>query len=162
MSFVGVGGLEFILVFAVALFVVGPKRLAEGVRIGRKYYTEFRRQRNELISLVNEAIDAEGIKKDLEDAGVTAELKGLKEDLAGTGVSEQLASVRRDLTIDQGDALDLTGRTKNPTGGTMSRAHVADRGDGKIAGKRIPTVAVPPPPSSSEGGQEARKQDDSA
>ena len=45
MSFFGLGGFEVLVIGAIALFVLGPKRLLEGIREGRKIYTDLKRQR---------------------------------------------------------------------------------------------------------------------
>ena len=47
MNFLGIGGLELVVVFLVALLVVGPVRLVQGAKTARKYMTELRRQREE-------------------------------------------------------------------------------------------------------------------
>lgn len=142
MNFFGIGGLEFVLIFGIALFVVGPKRLAEGVRSGRKYYTELKRHRDELTSLVNEAIDAEEIKKDLKkDIGDPA------------AVRKELEGVKQDLTLDQID-IGLTPTRSVPR--TSARARPVDRGDGKIGGKEIPAIdlgsAAPAAEPTGDGG----------
>ena len=48
MTLFGIGGFEFLLIAAIALFVLGPKRLLEGIREGRRIYSEFKRQRDAL------------------------------------------------------------------------------------------------------------------
>jgi Tat protein translocase TatB subunit len=165
-NFLGIGGLEFVLIFAVALFVVGPKRLAEGVRASRKYITELRRYRNELRAMVSEAIDAEGIKEDMRKAGVTQELEAVKRDLTidpdavqkdldESGVTAQLTGLRKDLTLDQGNdegapAVPAKARAR----ASSSKAHFADRGNGKISGQSIPSLDL------SGGAEAARETDD--
>ena len=81
MSFFGLGGLEVLLIGAIALFVLGPKRLLEGIRDGRKMYTDLKRQRDALQSLITEAIDLDDIK---------ASVQSLEDDLKLDQVGEEL------------------------------------------------------------------------
>lgn len=135
----GIGGLEFLIIFGVAIFVVGPKRLAEGVRTGRKYYTELKRQRDELTALVTEAIDAEELKKDFEETK-----KAAWDDSA----TEAVAGVKEDLTLDQGD-LDIVGPIRH--GRSSSTPKPIARGNGKISGKEIPTIDLGSSKTESDG-----------
>ena len=66
MNILGIGGPELLLIMAVGLFVLGPKRLIEGIREGKRMYTELKRQRDQLQALVEQAIELEELKKDLE------------------------------------------------------------------------------------------------
>jgi Sec-independent protein translocase protein TatA len=131
-SFFGVGGLEFLVIFGVALFLVGPKRLAEGIRTGRKYYTELKRYRDELTSLVTEAIDADELKKDLERT---------KRDVWDDSLTREITGIGNGLALDQGD-LDLMGPV--PVARTSSRAKPLDRGDGTVNGEDIPSMGLEP------------------
>ena len=81
MSFFGLGGFEVLLIGAIALFVLGPKRLLEGIRDGRKMYTDLKRQRDALQSLITEAIDLDDIK---------ASVQSLEDDLKLDQVGEEL------------------------------------------------------------------------
>ncbi len=136
MSFLGIGGLEFLLIFGVAMFFVGPKRLAEGVRSGRKYYTELRRYRQELTSLVTEAIDAEDLKKDYEET---------KRDLWDEGATKQIKGLEKDLALDQGDLdipeLDITRPVPNERLST-SKPKPVERGDGTVDGEYVPSIVI--------------------
>ncbi|MEE8046973.1 MAG: hypothetical protein V3T49_09035 [Dehalococcoidia bacterium] len=82
MSFFGLGGFEILLIGAIALFVLGPKRLIDGIRDGRKIYTDLKRQRDALQSLITEAIDLEDLKKQVDAEGLKESVKTLEEDLA--------------------------------------------------------------------------------
>ena len=64
MNFLGIGGLELVLIGIVAFLVVGPKRLSEGARTAAKMLGELRRQRDELTGMVREAVDPEIIESD--------------------------------------------------------------------------------------------------
>lgn len=128
MNFLGVGGLEFLLIFAVAMFFLGPKRLAEGVRTGRKYYTELKRYRQELTSLVTEAIDAEDLKKDLEQ---------MKKDAWDDDTTKQITDIEKDLKLDQ---YELEIMRSVPIDQTSSKAKAVDRGDGKVDGTAVPSI----------------------
>ena len=90
MNFFGIGGLEFLLLGAVALFVLGPKRLLEGIREGRRLYSNLRRQRAELQSMITEAIDLEEIKKPVDSEGLAKEAAALREDLALDQIAEDV------------------------------------------------------------------------
>ena len=90
MNFFGIGGLEFLLLGAIALFVLGPKRLLEGIREGRRLYSNLRRQRAELQSMITEAIDLEEIKKQVDSEGLAKEAAALQEDLALDQVAEDV------------------------------------------------------------------------
>jgi len=63
MNFFGVGGFEFLLIIFVALFFLGPKNLIFGLRKMRLLYTQLKKQRDELISIVTEAVEIEELKK---------------------------------------------------------------------------------------------------
>ena len=63
MNFFGVGGFEFLLILFVALFFLGPKNLIFGIRKMRLFYTQLKKQRDELISIVTEAVEIEELKK---------------------------------------------------------------------------------------------------
>ncbi len=67
MNFLGIGGLELLLIAIVAFVVLGPKRLSEGARTAAKALRELRRQRDELTDMVREAVDLEGIQSDMEE-----------------------------------------------------------------------------------------------
>ena len=67
MNFLGIGGLELVLIAIVAFLVVGPKRLSEGARTAAKVLRELRRQRDELTGMVREAVDLEGMQADMDD-----------------------------------------------------------------------------------------------
>ena len=67
MNFLGIGGLELVLIGIVAFLVVGPKRLSEGARTAAKVLRELRRQRDELTGMVREAVDLEGMQADMDD-----------------------------------------------------------------------------------------------
>jgi Tat protein translocase TatB subunit len=88
MNILGIGGLELLLILAVGLFVLGPKRLKEGIREGKRLYRELKRQRQELQVLVEQAIKLEEIKKQLDV------------DKLSTGAKEIEASLKIDSVID--------------------------------------------------------------
>ena len=90
MSFFGLGGFELLLIGAIALFVLGPKRLLEGIREGRKIYTDLKRQRDALQTLVTEAIDLEDLKKQVDLDGLTESVKSLESDLALDQVADDV------------------------------------------------------------------------
>ena len=90
MNFLGIGGLEFLLLVAVALFVLGPKRMLEGIREARRIYSNLRRQRAELQSMITEAIDLEEIKKQVDSEGLLSDAKALQEDLSLDQVAEDV------------------------------------------------------------------------
>ena len=81
MSFFGLGGFEVMLIGAIALFVLGPKRLLDGIRDGRKIYTDLKRQRDALQSLITEAIDLEDLKDQIDVDGMKDTVKSLEDDL---------------------------------------------------------------------------------
>ena len=97
MSFFGMGGLEILLIGAVALFVLGPKRLIEGIRDGRKMYSDLKRQRDTLQSLITEAIDLEDLKEQIGVDEIKDDMKSLEEDLKLDQVGEELRGVGSDL-----------------------------------------------------------------
>ena len=101
MTIFGIGGFEVLLIGAIALFVLGPKRLLDGIRQGRRIYTDLKRQRDALQSLVTEAIDLEEIKNqvgvdDIKDSAASLE-NTLALDQLNEDVQESLSSsVSRD------------------------------------------------------------------
>ncbi len=94
MNVFGIGGLELVMVLLVALLVVGPTRLVQGARTARKYMTELRRQRDELTQMVEEAVDLEGIRSQLDEDGVFDEVRDLSSEL------ESFKTEARSATID--------------------------------------------------------------
>lgn len=66
MNILGIGFPELLLIMAVGLFVLGPQRLMEGIREGKRMYTELKRQRDQLQALVEQAVELEGLKKDMQ------------------------------------------------------------------------------------------------
>ena len=94
MTLFGIGGFEFLLIAAIALFVLGPKRLLEGIREGRRIYSEFKRQRDALQSMIAEEIDLEELKKQNDPDGLIKELKdeaiALKDELVLDQVADDL------------------------------------------------------------------------
>ncbi len=69
MNFLGIGGLELVLIGIVAFLVLGPKRLSEGARTAAKMLRELRRQRDELTGMVREAVDPEVIESGMHEYG---------------------------------------------------------------------------------------------
>lgn len=90
MSFFGLGGFEVVLIGAIALFVLGPKRLLEGIRDGRKVYSDLKRQRDALQSLITEAIDLEDLKEQIDAEGIKDTVKSLEDDLKIDDVAEEM------------------------------------------------------------------------
>jgi Sec-independent protein translocase protein TatA len=97
MSFFGLGGFEILLIAAIALFVLGPKRLLEGIRDGRKMYSDLKRQRDTLQSLITEAIDLEDLKKRVDVEGLTESVKSLEEDLALDQIADDVRESTKDI-----------------------------------------------------------------
>ena len=89
MNFFGLGGFEVLLVGAIALFVLGPKRLLEGIRDGRKVYSDLKRQRDALESLITEAIDLEDLKEQVGIDDIKESVKTLEDDLKLDQVGEE-------------------------------------------------------------------------
>jgi Tat protein translocase TatB subunit len=90
MSFFGLGGFEILLIGAIALFVLGPKRLLEAIREGRKVYRDLRRQRDTLQKMISEAIDVEELKKQIDVDGLKESAKTLENDLGLDDVAEEV------------------------------------------------------------------------
>ena len=96
MTIFGIGGFEVLLIGAIALFVLGPKRLLDGIRQGRRIYTDLKRQRDALQSLDTEAIDLEEIKNqvgvdEIKDSAASLE-NALALDQLNEDVQESLSS----------------------------------------------------------------------
>ena len=96
MTIFGIGGFEVLLIGPIALFVLGPKRLLDGIRQGRRIYTDLKRQRDALQSLVTEAIDLEEIKNqvgvdEIKDSAASLE-NTLALDQLNEDVQESLSS----------------------------------------------------------------------
>ena len=110
MNFLGIGGLELVVVMLVALFVVGPVRLVEGARTARKYMTEIRRQREELTQMIEEAADIEGVKEALDQDGVMGEIRDIKSELESFG--DEAATISDDID----EVRDVARAVKRPMG----------------------------------------------
>ena len=119
MTIFGIGGFEVLLIGAIALFVLGPKRLLDGIRQGRRIYTDLKRQRDALQSLVTEAIDLEEIKNqvgvdDIKDSAASLEntlaLDQLNEDVQeslSSSVSRERQLIWSDTSVEQESANDI-------------------------------------------------------
>ena len=90
MTIFGIGGFEVLLIGAIALFVLGPKRLLDGIRQGRRVYTDLKRQRDALQSLVTEAIDLEEIKKQVSVDEIKDSAASLENELALDQLNEDV------------------------------------------------------------------------
>lgn len=90
MTFFGLGGFEVMLIGAIALFVLGPKRLLDGIRDGRRIYSDLKRQRDALQSMITEAIDLEDLKKQVDADGIKDSVTSLKDDLNLDEAAEEL------------------------------------------------------------------------
>lgn len=90
MSFFGLGGFEILLIGAIALFVLGPKRMLEAMREGRKVYRDLKRQRDALQKMVSEAIDLEDLKKQIDAEGLKENVKNLESDLGLDKAKEEI------------------------------------------------------------------------
>ena len=77
MTFFGLGGFEVMVIAAIALFVLGPKRLLDGIRDGRRMYSDLKRQRDALQSMITEAIDMEDLKNQVDIDGIKDCVKSL-------------------------------------------------------------------------------------
>jgi Sec-independent protein translocase protein TatA len=97
MTFFGMGGFEILLIGAIALFVLGPKRLLEGIREGRKFYSDLKRQRDALQSMITEAIDLEDLKKQVDVDGIAEGVKSLEGELALDQVADDVRAVSADV-----------------------------------------------------------------
>ena len=98
MTFFGIGGFEFLVIGAIALFVLGPRRLLEGIREGRRIYSDLKRQREVLQSMLTEAVDLDELKSQVDVDSLSEDAKALKEQLALDQISEGEASLE-DLVI---------------------------------------------------------------
>ena len=110
MNLFGIGGLELIVVFLIALLVVGPVRLVEGARLARKYLTELRRQREELTQMVEEAVDMEGIRERLDQDGILDDVRDLSAEFG------QIQEDARSITTDASDFKSLARSVVRPSG----------------------------------------------
>jgi len=90
MNIFGVDGFELIMIFIIALFIVGPANLLVLIRKTRIIYSEFKKQRDELISVVEQTIE---IDDDIK------ELKNLKESLNSISdkTTKSIKNIKKDL-----------------------------------------------------------------
>ena len=136
MNFLGIGGLELVVVMLVALFVVGPVRLVEGARTARKYMTEIRRQREELTQMIEEAADIDGLKEALDQEGVMSEVESVTSDLKA--FRDEASS----LTSDFDELKDVARSVRRPAGYAPRRpSGTPDVGDAKPSGTDSSDVA---------------------
>jgi len=98
MNFFGIGGFEFLLISAIALFVLGPQRLMEGIREGRKLYTDLKRQRDALQTMITDAIELEDLKKELDADGISRDIDELKNQMSLDQLEEEATTGRKPLT----------------------------------------------------------------
>ncbi|KAA1292864.1 MAG: hypothetical protein EGP06_03375 [SAR202 cluster bacterium] len=91
MNIFGIGGFELVMIMIIALFIVGPANLLVFIRKTRLVYSEFKKQRDELISAVEQTID---VDDDIE------ELQNLKESL--NNLSEKTSKSVREIKKDIG------------------------------------------------------------
>jgi len=98
MNFFGIGGFEFLLIGAIALFVLGPQRLMEGIRGGRKLYTDLKRQRDALQTMITDAIELEDLKKELDADGISGDIDELKNQMSLDQLEEEATTGKKPLT----------------------------------------------------------------
>ena len=110
MTFFGLGGFEILVIAGIALFVLGPKRLIDGIRDGRKIYSDLKRQRDVLQSLITEAIDLEELKKELDVDGLKESAKSLESELA----LDQIADDVREATELAGGSIPRGWKSNKP------------------------------------------------
>ena len=91
MNIFGIGGFELVMIMIIALFIVGPANLLVFIRKTRLVYSEVKKQRDELISAVEQTID---VDDDIE------ELQNLKESL--NNLSEKTSKSVREIKKDIG------------------------------------------------------------
>tara|TARA_Y100000994_G_C15604701_1_gene406219 strand:- start:703 stop:984 length:282 start_codon:yes stop_codon:yes gene_type:complete len=90
MNIFGIGGFELVMIMIIALFIVGPANLLVFIRKTRLVYSEFKKQRDELISAVEQTID---VDDDIE------ELQNLKESLNNLSekTSKSVHEIKKDI-----------------------------------------------------------------
>ena len=90
MNIFGIGGFELVMIMIIALFIVGPTNLLVFIRKTRLIYSEFKKQRDELISAVEQTID---VDDDIE------ELQNLKESLNNLSekTSKSVGEIKKDI-----------------------------------------------------------------
>ncbi|MBL39814.1 MAG: hypothetical protein CL761_00615 [Chloroflexi bacterium] len=90
MNIFGIGGFELVMIMIIALFIVGPANLLVFIRKTRLVYSEFKKQRDELISAVEQTID---LDDDIE------ELQNLKESLNNLSekTSKSVGEIKKDI-----------------------------------------------------------------
>ena len=90
MNIFGIGGFEVVMIMIIALFIVGPANLLIFIRKTRLVYSEFKKQRDELISAVEQTID---VDDDIE------ELQNLKESLNNLSekTSKSVHEIKKDI-----------------------------------------------------------------
>ena len=143
MNFLGIGGLELVVVFLVALLVVGPVRLVQGAKTARKYMTELRRQREELTQMVEEAVDMEDIRERLDQDGLLDEVRDL---------SSELSDFREDaksLTTDAADFKSLARSVVRPGGYSKADDKAPSRGELDASGSAAEPESVDEDPRTS-------------
>ncbi len=96
MNFFGIGGFELLAIVAIAVFVIGPRRVAEMIRDFRRVYTELRRQREDITARVVEEMDLEDIKQ---DASVKEFSEGFETfrsemEVTASGISEEMKPIQ--------------------------------------------------------------------
>ena len=91
MNLFGIGGFELIIIFLIGLFVVGHDKLLILIIKTKLIYTDFKKKRDELISVVEETMD-------IEDDDVK-ELKNIKESLDSISedASTKLKQIKKEL-----------------------------------------------------------------
>ena len=90
MNIFGIGGFALVMIMIIALFIVGPTNLLVFIRKTRLIYSEFKKQRDELISAVEQTID---VDDDIE------ELQNLKESLNNLSekTSKSVGEIKKDI-----------------------------------------------------------------
>ena len=78
----GIGGFELLLIVAIGVFVLGPKRVAEMLRDIRSVYSELRRQRQKITTMVEDELEIEELRKETNFDDISQEAREIRASLA--------------------------------------------------------------------------------
>ncbi|MBT8146136.1 MAG: Sec-independent protein translocase protein TatB [Gammaproteobacteria bacterium] len=141
-----IGPSELLVIFVVALLVIGPERLPSAVRTASLWIGRFRRSFHKIKSDVERELNADEIRRQLHNESILAEVEDAKNQAKEIASNVESAAVK-ELALDSGKAKDSEPEDKPEVTGTES---TSDAGQGNDQAADTQSTEPPEPTVGSE------------